>query len=1213
MSTDQRYPVVMVERLPDQLAQLYERTKKQTAPHQRHFFKHRKLKAYASTEKSRNNASAMGSEPLPSAPSRESQDQLVKTSPSRLPMSLPMYSRSTQGTAKVSPGLLLEKVRKKKRKGLDGNTQVVQKIKIRRVSEDASPPKGTVQGNTNTTKKAQKGNCSKNVLKLSKAGIDKYEIVSLEKAGSTFLSSDAYASEGEKNSDSADMRRKEAVEAWLRDQAENLEIKEGSEASKATGEDASTTDGTSSYAGSYLDQEDTESYHSERNEGTMDSEVSQSQGTEINVDPDNEGSDTEIEEAHSCSTQATNSSKQSISAFAGVMAEAPVLESKKEDEIHAICSNILDQVISDVCSEVDLGQFLLENNQQILVHSRSDEELAGELLQELGDLEPESIVQQEISRAEPDLDVIQNSLLDLEGVQIIRNKQPGTQHILPNILLGTKENVGASIQGSVSVTDNMKLEVQNQSSKKSRIIQVTWLDGGCAKSESPNSCLPHTDIIDLTNEEADCYVVGPTNTKLRTDDSNLTGVCMTAAKELDLFANMTILESWDCQTESMLSLVVEYLVHLEKCLTILDLMQAGPKSSLMAALRHKANTFQQIFAQLKGLLHNMEHLGRVHSVERGFCQLLGLDLPVGSQLTGDVRGTLKEPNSATRALMRRLSADVVSYDTTRAVKDGIQPNDTTLRAPPSPARRPESAPSATDSDQRAGGSLSTILEGLQQISNSSFLPPNAVVSSCVSGDKVAIGRVAEPAETTAVSAVTGRPVELEPQEPLKGASPESILHKLQQNFSLTVVQVAPQGVARATNKDTATTPASSEEVRTSLPAPVTQHGPGQRALVQQSFRTRPSCSSSSVVIPVQQAPANLRLQVNQPVVSSAPRESVPHPSGGMPGRLAGQSLAPRLLHVQRSSAGGLVTTDIGFLQQTSRPRMLLPNRAVQQQAPPVTAMGNHTSPIVIIATGVQNLLPMGTTQPQTGLGMVANRNPSAVLRQSLPSCTTSVSTVVTSATAAAPCPQSVAPTASQRMNLVPSIAARHAYSTSSLPTAHADTAVTFTTAGIATSSTQSASRPPAMLQYQQASQATLRRPQPAGRLVVLRPRVPLMPVPRHGTEWVPTGHRAIAPATPASAALQTVQQLTGGSMAQNAAAQQWTAVNAVHKAAPHGQLSGANSFVVLQPGAPFPWSGFVPRGPVLAPMQVRGPTPAAATPLRDPNRVPSSEQHPHLR
>ncbi|XP_037512712.1 mucin-17 isoform X2 [Rhipicephalus sanguineus] len=667
MSTDERHLLIMVERLPDEIAQVYSRTKHKKSLQHRNSFKHRKLK-----DKGGECGESDGAVLSPAA--RET-GKPTTVSSSRLPMSLPMYSRSIslpltheekteagnqslKVKVKVEPRVKI-KIKSNKRGGSHESNKVLRKIKIRRISHDALPP-STPETDVNTDVRAPiTKNCEEG---SSKEPSEKYEIVSSSGKVTNFHEESGGASEesGAASASEQTTITKGNVEAWLRDHVG--ETSEGMKEDANSVSEGSVFKETNTSDESLVDQ-DTESYNTDQ-EDLVESDGSQR--TEIDA-TNCTSSDTEIEEPEQCQPE--------VASFVDVDTAALMSDegSSHSDMLHE-CSTALEQIVSEVCAEEHLP---IEEDRD-----SSDNNCAEDVMAEAGlhDSPSPSAETRDIS-VQPSEAVEEVAIAEVLDDDELNGDEQG-QAVLPIDV--------------IDITDDAFVPTSQVGEPQPRARTDMPPDSSTSESNSgKTSCT--VDVVDLTSDDVDCYVVSPENCGNVTADpevtanlevitasevtapevtapevtapeatasevtaaSGMTGVCMAAAKELDLFANMTILASWDIEAESILECAGEYLGHLEKCLTSLDLMEEAFKSMLVTSLQKKGRVFKQIFVLLKKLLRHSEQLNRVQSIESGFCVLLGIEAPSQTLPSYQISGTeAKEPNSATKALIQRLSAAV---------------------------------------------------------------------------------------------------------------------------------------------------------------------------------------------------------------------------------------------------------------------------------------------------------------------------------------------------------------------------------------------------------------------------------------------------------------------------------------------------------------------------------------------------------------------------
>lgn len=639
MSTDERRLLIMVERLPDEIAQVYGQTKRKKSSQHTNSFKHRKLKN--KEDGSKESVGAMTS------PAARDTGNHISVSPPHLPMSLPMYSRSVslqpsqakeaQATTEslkvkvqVKPRVKV-KIRTSKGERVPAASRVLQKIKIRKVSKEVV--------SSDTAANATDSNNECLIMKESaqegstKQPSEKYEIVSSSgKATDASLHCEEIAAASkEVMVAERDIEIKDSVEAWLRDLVSQSSEEMKGEAVSASEE--STIKEASSCAGSSVSQ-DTESYDSSHD---IDLESDGSQRTEIEA-TNCTSSDTEIDESQQDQTKVASSGDVEASAVAAVGASS-------HGNVLQECSTALEHIVSEVCAENELPQ-------------KGDSESGSDCFEDMrlalntrnfplvGAGTKDALPKPEETAGQ----VIVAEILDDES---LRGKSNLTDKCDGNEPMPTASPINViDITDDAAVSDSVVIEEASQCT-----MGVVPPDSSTDKQDVKTAFA--VDVVDLTCDDADCYVVSPVNKEDVAVVSSMTGVCMAAAKELDLFANMTILESWDVEAEAILACVQEYLGHLEKCLTSLDLMEEASRVMLVAALQEKGIVFKKIFGQLKALLCHSEQLNRVFSIESGFCALLGIDNASQSFSNHRTHGKeVKEPNSATIALMRRLSAGV---------------------------------------------------------------------------------------------------------------------------------------------------------------------------------------------------------------------------------------------------------------------------------------------------------------------------------------------------------------------------------------------------------------------------------------------------------------------------------------------------------------------------------------------------------------------------
>lgn len=623
MSTDERHLLIMVERLPDEIAQVYSRTKQKKSLQHRNSFKHRKLK-----DKAKDGGCGESDGTVLSPAARET-GKLTTVTPSHLPMSLPMYSRSISLSStheekteagnqslkvkvKVEPRVKVKIKPNKRGRSLDSN-KVLRKIKIRKISKDASSPNAP-ENDTNSDTKVVFG---KDIEEGSSKGpSEKYEIV-LSSGRVTDLHEESVAASEESIDAEQNTITKGNVEAWLRDHvdqpSEGMKGDTGSISEESTVKETETSDDSSV-------NQDTESYNTDHEDFA---ESDGSQRTEIDA-ASCTSSDTEIDEADQCQLKVASS----------VDVETVPLMSNEgscHSDMLQECSTALEHIVSVVCAEKQVSMV----------------EDSGNSGNDCVDIKADTVLCNSASAETEDVSVQPNEAAEQVTIEV-----------LDDDLCDDEQKETASNIDFIDITEDalvLSPQVEGPNPPTKTVMPPDSSTG--EPNNGKNSC--SVDVVDLTNDDVDCYVVSPVNEHDVAATSGMTGVCMAAAKELDLFANMTILESWDIEAESILACTGEYLGHLEKCLTSLDLMEEAFKTMLVTALREKGQVFKQIFVLLKKLLCHSEQMNRVLSVESGFYVLLGIENPPHTLCSHRISGTeAKEPNSATKALIRRLSAAV---------------------------------------------------------------------------------------------------------------------------------------------------------------------------------------------------------------------------------------------------------------------------------------------------------------------------------------------------------------------------------------------------------------------------------------------------------------------------------------------------------------------------------------------------------------------------
>lgn len=642
MATDERHLLIMVERLPEEITRVYSRTKRKKSLQHRNSFKHRKLKKDRPRDEGCSSASPAAREGV----------KYVSASPSHLPMSLPMYSRSSlsgagsSATSQAAPekeqqtsSLKVKvKLKKKKReKYAEGADHVLHKIKIRKIAKEAS----LKDARKNAAKSDEKGLSLGDDVQEgnSKGASENYEIVSSpERLGDMSLPEEG------PNVAEHDSQGKAGVDDWAADHTgESNEETKGDDGSVSQ---ESAFDKTYSSTSSSPDQ-DTESYHSEADTDVLESDSSQS--TEIDAG-NCTSSDTEIDEPQRYRIKITKS---------GEVEAVPVVtaETSSGNEVVQDCNTTLEQIVSEVCS----GEESPAGNDGNCAGDSSE----GTTAKGQDDLPSPPLGSAETTPAQPEDSARLCEVLDCEDLH--------EETSLPYKAYTDKSNDGTPPMDVIDITeDAVVLDfVTSERTRPCTPSAMPPADSSTGETTHDARTKCATDIVDLTSDDADCYVVSPAGQDDVVVVSSMTGVCMEAAQELDLFANMTILESWNVEAESILACAEEYLGHLEKCLTSLDLMEEASRAMLVTALRDKGLVFKQIFGQLKTLLRRTDWLDRVFSIESGFCALLGLDKPLQARrncrrLTAEA----KEPNDATKALIRCLS-QATEDDVSTVLADGL--------------------------------------------------------------------------------------------------------------------------------------------------------------------------------------------------------------------------------------------------------------------------------------------------------------------------------------------------------------------------------------------------------------------------------------------------------------------------------------------------------------------------------------------------------------
>ncbi|KAG0413958.1 hypothetical protein HPB47_008889 [Ixodes persulcatus] len=552
---------VVVERLPDQVARCYSRKRRRGA------FGHG---GSASRRRSQSKATTPleASLPVPG-------DGRVKASSCRLPMALPMYSK----VGGASSGAAGSDGRPGKRQGAENDGKTVGKIKIRRVSKPSTLSKE--DASADPSKWAEKSDLDgEEVCDGSGGPADKYEIVSVEKRDAT---------PGGRSTDRGDESYKAIVEAWLMNQACGPRRQKSAELPVAGEEDERhSVRRDSSYAESCLNQ-DTESYHScGPNVETLESDLSQ--GTEIHDDPCGVGSETEIEDTRSCETGESASSGPGLTvpATGGNAGSPPRSESR--DEVSRLCLDTVRSIVS---------------------HARPQPESARDSTESAPLTCPDGSEGQKSRR---------------NASEVVRGDDAGCERsrtTAGEVCLVALVEDDRNDCKSISICEGAELLTRAGADESNTNVKKKDLEKVSQMPAVPNARTlqpPDSTTEDgpkgraAGGRDPDCYIVP--------DAPRLSGACMAAAKELDLFANLTIL-GWGEAS----SLADEYLAHLERCLTLLDLMPPAPRGALVAALGTRAGVLRRIFARLRALLRHSPHLARALSVEAGFCGLLGAELP----------------------------------------------------------------------------------------------------------------------------------------------------------------------------------------------------------------------------------------------------------------------------------------------------------------------------------------------------------------------------------------------------------------------------------------------------------------------------------------------------------------------------------------------------------------------------------------------------------
>lgn len=552
---------VVVERLPDQVARCYSRKRRRGA------FGHG---GSASRRRSQSKATTPleASLPVPG-------DGRVKASSCRLPMALPMYSK----VGGASSGAAGSDGRPGKRQGAENDGKTVGKIKIRRVSKPSTLSKE--DASADPSKWAEKSDLDgEEVCDGSGGPADKYEIVSVEKRDAT---------PGGRSTDRGDESYKAIVEAWLMNQACGPRRQKSAELPVAGEEDERhSVRRDSSYAESCLNQ-DTESYHScGPNVETLESDLSQ--GTEIHDDPCGVGSETEIEDTRSCETGESASSGPGLTvpATGGNAGSPPGSESR--DEVSRLCLDTVRSIVS---------------------HARPQPESARDSTESAPLTCPDGSEGQKSRR---------------NASEVVRGDDAGCERsrtTAGEVCLVALVEDDRNDRKSISICEGAELLTRAGADESNTNVKKKDLEKVSQMPAVPNARTlqpPDSTTEDgpkgraAASRDPDCYIVP--------DVPRLSGACMAAAKELDLFANLTIL-GWGEAS----SLADEYLAHLERCLTLLDLMPPAPRGALVAALGTRVGVLRRIFARLRALLRHSPHLARALSVEAGFCGLLGAELP----------------------------------------------------------------------------------------------------------------------------------------------------------------------------------------------------------------------------------------------------------------------------------------------------------------------------------------------------------------------------------------------------------------------------------------------------------------------------------------------------------------------------------------------------------------------------------------------------------
>ncbi|KAH7960299.1 hypothetical protein HPB49_018533 [Dermacentor silvarum] len=756
MSTDERHLLIMVERLPDEIAQVYSRTKQKKSLQHRNSFKHRKLK-----DKAKDGGCGESDGTVLSPAARET-GKLTTVTPSHLPMSLPMYSRSISLSStheekteagnqslkvkvKVEPRVKVKIKPNKRGRSLDSN-KVLRKIKIRKISKDASSPNAP-ENDTNSDTKVVFG---KDIEEGSSKGpSEKYEIV-LSSGRVTDLHEESVAASEESIDAEQNTITKGNVEAWLKDHvdqpSEGMKGDTGSISEESTVKETETSDDSSV-------NQDTESYNTDHEDFA---ESDGSQRTEIDA-ASCTSSDTEIDEADQCQLKVASSID---------VETVPLMsnEGSCHSDMLQECSTALEHIVSEVCAEKQVSMV----------------EDSGNSGNDCVDIKADTVLCNSASAETEDVSVQPNEAAEQVTVEV-----------LDDDLCDDEQKETASNIDFIDITEDalvLSPQVEGPNPPTKTVMPPDSSTG--EPNNGKTSC--SVDVVDLTNDDVDCYVVSPVNEHDVAATSGMTGVCMAAAKELDLFANMTILESWDIEAESILACTGEYLGHLEKCLTSLDLMEEAFKTMLVTALREKGQVFKQIFAITQRQVHHGQPMHKQGS----------------------------DPNVST--LLKELQQIANGSFTAPSTNADAREKVVTVEAKQA---QPLRQATATSTSVAASSLLSVSSVTSASLSRQISLLPVATTGCSTKVTALPVNVTVLPAATsasapmlsattTSTSVVGG--TKSVPQASAARASPHSILQKLQRNTGLTVMPV--QQREKLAKEDTA---ADGSSLQKNIPVEVT--------------------------------------------------------------------------------------------------------------------------------------------------------------------------------------------------------------------------------------------------------------------------------------------------------------------------------------------------------------------------------------------------------